>query len=142
MSADKNVAVLRHVVEAVNKGNIAALAEFIAPGFIRHDLAAAWPEIAGVEGVQDFITIARTASPDLNLEIEDIFAAGDRAAMRLTIRGTHTGGDLLGVVASGRRLQISAINIYRFSDGKIAETWQLLDIYGFMHQIGGLPSTP
>jgi len=131
------------VVEAINKGNIAVAAEFIAPGFIRHDLAAAWPGVAGVGGVQDFITMLRTAMPDFNIEIEDIFASGDRAAMRLTVRGTHEGGDFLGVVVpSGQRVQISAINIYRFSDGKIAETWQLADIYGLMQQIGGSPSTP
>lgn len=140
MSANKNIAVLRRAVEEVNKGNIAAAAELVAPGFIRHDLTAVWPGEAGVEGVQDFIAMLRTALPDLNFEIEDIFATGDRAAARYTVRGTHTGGDLLGVVPSGRRVQFSEINIYRFSDGKICENWELADIYGLMRQIGGLPS--
>ncbi|MGE0570939.1 MAG: ester cyclase [Dehalococcoidia bacterium] len=29
------------------------------------------------------------------------------------------------------------INVYRFEDGKVAESWQLVDLAGFLKQIGG-----
>lgn len=52
------------------------------------------------------------------------------------MEGTHE-GPLFGREATGRRFTVNEMNIYRLEDAKIAETWQLVDIAGFMNQIGG-----
>ncbi len=109
--------------------------EIIAPGFVRHDLAGAWLDVAGPGGVTDFISMLRAAMPDLKVEIEDLFAAGDRVALRLVMTGTHR-ADLLGVAGTGRQIKINGVNIYRVEAGKLAETWQLADIAGSLAQIG------
>ena len=44
-------------------------------------------------------------------------------------------GEFLGVAGTGKRIQWKAINIYRFQDGKVIETWQLLDVWSLMRQI-------
>ncbi len=137
MSAAENVATLRRLIEAVNQDELARVApEVIAPGFVRHDLAGTWPGVRGEGGVIDLIGLLRAALPDLQFEIEDIFGADDRVAMRFTLRGTHR-AELLGRPPTGRQITVAGINIYRLMDGKIAETWQLADVAGLVQQLEG-----
>ena len=69
-----------------------------------------------------FITMLTTA-PDIQLTIEDIFAEGDKVAVRWTFRGTHTGASLLSGSPTGDAFTAVAISIYRFANGKIEEDW-------------------
>ena len=136
MSADENVATLRRLIDAVNNDELARVApEVIAPNFVRHDLGGTWPGVHGEGGVIDLIGMLRAALPDMQFEIDDVFGAGDRVAMRFTLRGTHR-AELLGRPPTGRPITVSGINVYRLADGKIAETWQLADVAGLVHQLG------
>ena len=135
MGPDDNVATLRRLIEAVNQNDLARVApEVIAPGFVRHDVAGTWPGVRGEGGVIDLIGSLRAALPDMHFEIDDIFGAGDRVAMRFTLSGTHR-AELLGRPPTGRPITVSGINIYRLEDGKIVETWQLADVAGLVHQL-------
>jgi steroid delta-isomerase-like uncharacterized protein len=137
MSADENVATLRRLIEAINRHELARVApEVIAPGFVRHDLAGTWPGVQGQGGVIDLIGLLRAAMPDMYFDIDDIFGTEDRVAMRFSVGGTHR-AELLGRPPTGRRITVSGINIYRLMDGIIAETWQLADIAGLVHQLEG-----
>jgi predicted ester cyclase len=60
------------------------------------------------------------------LTIHDIFSGGDKVAVRFAHGGTHR-GELIGVPPSNRTVTIRGIEIYRLSDGKIAEYWGELD---------------
>lgn len=135
MGEEESIAVIRGALEAVNTRAFDGAGEFIAPGFVRHDLAGAYPGVTGAD-VVDFLSEVVRGAPDLRLTIEDIFASGDRVAVRLTLEGTHE-GPLFGREGTGQRFVMNQVNIYRFESGKIAETWQLADIAGFMSQIGG-----
>lgn len=73
--------------------------------------------------------------PDLRVDIEDIFASGDRVVVREVNRGTHS-GPFLGVEPTGRTVEFSGINIYRIEKGRVAETWQHIDWHGALRQIG------
>jgi predicted ester cyclase len=75
------------------------------------------------------------ALPDFHYEIQQFVAKDDRIAVQLTGTGTHR-GEFLGVAGTGKRLEWNAINIYRFKDGKTIETWQLIDVWGLMRQMG------
>jgi predicted ester cyclase len=70
-----------------------------------------WPRIWHPQGL-----------PDGKLTIQDMFAAGDKVAVRFTHAGTHQ-GELFGMPASNRTVTVRAIEIYRLSGGKIAEYW-------------------
>lgn len=75
------------------------------------------------------------AIPNIHYEIKQIIAKDDRVVVQLKGRGTHR-GEFLGVASTGKQLEWNAINIYRFKDGKTIETWQLLDVWGIMRQMG------
>jgi predicted ester cyclase len=55
------------------------------------------------------------------------------------MRGTHE-GNFLGVPATGNKITVQALNIYRLSGGKIVEEYGQPDLLGLMGQIGALPS--
>ena len=49
-------------------------------------------------------------------------------------------GGFMGIRATGRRIAITGINIYRFAGGKIAEAWSNSDCLGMMQRLGAIPS--
>ena len=63
----------------------------------------------------------------------------DKVVVTSTLRGTH-GGTYIGVPATGKRIEVPPIDIYRIADGKIAEHWFLLDFFTLLNQLGVIPS--
>jgi hypothetical protein len=43
---------------------------------------------------------------------------------------------LAGIAASGQKYTIEAVDIFRIEDGKLAEHWDVVDIYGLFKQLG------
>ena len=135
MTTETNVATLRRAIQAINDRDLSVNPTLVTPGFIRHDLASAFRETGGREGVTDFLQLLVAAVPDLQIREEELIAAGDRAALRVTLTGTHQ-GDFQGVAPTGNRVEICGTHTYRFEDGLFAETWQLWDVATFLRQIG------
>jgi predicted ester cyclase len=95
MSAEENKALVRRFFEeAWNKGNVAAVDEFMATDYVEHPLSSELPP--GAEGLKQLIIAYRSAFPDLKLTLDDIFAEGEMVAFRWSVRGTHL-GDWLGI---------------------------------------------
>ncbi len=138
MSAEENKAILHHYNEELwNKGNLAVADEVFAPECITHDPAS--PEvIRGPEGYKQFVTIFRSAIPDLQLAIEDIIAEGDKVMYRWTSRGTHK-GDFLGIAPTGKQVMITGMGIDRIIGGKVVESWMNYDMLGMLQQLGVVP---
>jgi predicted ester cyclase len=62
------------------------------------------------------------AFPDDRHEVEDIFAAGDRVAARVTHHGTHLGPHM-GVPPSGKHVSQAELHIIRPEHGQWVEHW-------------------
>jgi steroid delta-isomerase-like uncharacterized protein len=139
MPADANAAAAKRVLdEAFNQGRLEVLDEVCSPDVVSHDPAE--PEdVRGIEAHKERVAGYRAAMSDLHVEAEDVFASGDRVAMRWTVTGTND-GELQGIPATGKKVEFTGISIDRFdSDGKIAETWDSWDNAGFMTQLGLTP---
>ncbi len=91
------------------------------------------------EGIAAFFRSLRSGVADATISAQDLFAAGDRVAVRFTLTGTHT-GELFGAAATGAPIDAEGITILRFSDGRCVERWNRLDDLTFMAQIGALPA--
>ena len=130
-------AVVRRAFDEVAMGNMTTVDEIIGPEFVRHDLAGG-PEAHGPDGVKLLIAGLRTAFPDLQTTIDDIFSDGEKVVVRFTARGTHS-GPLQGMAPTGREATWCGVNIYRVSGGQIRETWQLADGLGLLRQLGAAP---
>jgi predicted ester cyclase len=94
----------------------------------------------GVAGPVGRIRDRLTAFPDLTTTIEDMFVSGDKLAVTLVWRGTHT-GDYGGVAATGKPVEVRDTAIWHFRDGKVAEILTLQDQFGILKQVGYLPDS-
>jgi hypothetical protein len=88
---DQNVATLRRAIRAINDRDLSVNPQLVTPDFVRHDLAAAFREVPGAPGVTDFLQLLLEAVPDLQIREEDLIATRGRAALRVTLTGTHLG---------------------------------------------------
>jgi predicted ester cyclase len=94
----------------------------------------------GVAGPVGRIRERLTAFPDLSTSIEDMFVSGDKLAVTLIWRGTHT-GPYGGVPATGKPVEVRDTAIWHFSGGKVVEILTLQDQFGMLKQIGYLPDS-
>jgi steroid delta-isomerase-like uncharacterized protein len=139
VSAEENKALVHRSFEEVfNQGNLDAVEEIFAPDYVLHDPTSP-EEIRGTEGMRQYVSMYRSAFPDLQQTIEDQIAEGEKVATRLTGRGTHQ-GELIGIPPTGNRVEVLGIVINRISGGKIAESWATYDALGMMQQIGAVPA--
>jgi steroid delta-isomerase-like uncharacterized protein len=131
--------VSRSVLEAFTTGNFDVYDEVLAPDFVDHDPQS--PFAAARRGPQVMRATAilyRTAFPDLLVVIEAQYEAGDVIITRWTVSGTQTGG-LPGLPPTRKRAAVSGVQIDRFKDDTIVESWRYWDTLGMLQQLGAVP---
>jgi predicted ester cyclase len=134
MSSNTNLdAAARVQIDYYGGGRYDLAEESVTADYIDHEAPPGTP--VGPEGANAVLRWLRSAFGDLSYEIFDAFADGDRVAMRLATRGTHT-GEFMGKAATGRQFDIESVHIYRIENGKVAEHWAKRDDIGLAHQIG------
>ena len=139
MNIEHNKAVAHRWSEELwGKGNLAVADEIIAPDYVRHDPGDPFPA-RGPEDVKRIVTMLRTMLPDFRISVEAVIAEGDMVVNRYTATATDTRG-YMGKPPTGKAIQTSAIQIFRFADGKIIESWAARDDLGTLRQLGHLPS--
>ena len=136
---DANVELMRKAFKALSRESPDVCAAMLTPDFIIN-LAGVPHQMRGREVWKHGMEVMRRGFPDIEAHIEDIFGCGDRVAVRLTLRGTHS-GEFEGSPASGRAVEYSSMEIYRISGGLIAEEWICSDMATLMRQISGLVAT-
>ena len=138
MAHNDNVAAIESAVAQMNAGNVDGYLELYADDLTVHGYP---PGVEGKAGVSEFYRSFRNAFSDFELAAQDVLAEGDKVAVRYTIRGTHS-DELLGVPASGNKVEVEGQSFFRFENGRVAERWQSLDVMTLMQQIGALPAPP
>ena len=83
-----------------------------------------------------FLAAVHAAFPDWRVGIEEIVAEGDSVAVRWAGEVTHE-GPFHGIPATGKRLSVSGINVYKVDGGVITEEWEQMDSLGMLQQMGG-----
>jgi predicted ester cyclase len=126
--------IARAVIErGFNHGDLAALDAFVAPDIIEHQDGAT----SGIDGLRALITELRAAFPDLHLAIEDTATSGDTTWFRIRSTGTND-GPLFGRPPTGRRIDITVIDVMRVKDGLMVEHWGVADRLAMLKQIGAM----
>ncbi len=119
--------------------------EYVDVMWNQHDfqagLAYLTPELAASQAAAH-VTELLAAFPDLRVEILEPgpIAEGDHVVLRVAATGTHDSADFAGMHPSGRRIRWESIRIFRFDQGRIAETWAMQDRLGLMEQLGAVES--
>jgi steroid delta-isomerase-like uncharacterized protein len=132
--ADTNLALVRAGFEDFNAGDLDGCVARARTDLVMH-LAGVPEPLRGRETWREGAAMIRRAFPDLHADIQDIFASGDRVAVRLRFRGTHE-GEYLGHPPTGRSIEYVSHEFYRVAGGLIAEEWICSDTATLFGQIG------
>ncbi len=122
--------------EAFNKGNFSILEVIIYTEY--QYLSPDNSQLKGIGELTEFIQAFRKSFPDLNLQIDDLFASNDRSCTAFTLRGTHQ-DEFMGIPATNISVEVRGMVMSRFKDNKIFEDWEILDNLSFLQQLGIVP---
>jgi steroid delta-isomerase-like uncharacterized protein len=131
---EQNIAIVKRLYEGLNKGNTEILQELCAPDYAGYSPSGSDRALSREEIIEQLKMFWRVF-PDLNMDIQDMTAKGDKVIVRSINTGTHE-GDFQGIAATGRKVKGSEIVIFRMQDGKVVEERAESDMLGVMMQIG------
>ena len=135
--SEENKALARRSWELLE--NLDLIEEVYAADLVWHEPDQ---DIQGLEEAKQFVTMYKTAFPDLHATVEDVIAEGDKVVTRVTVRGTHQGEIEEFGAPTGKQVEIKDITIHRIEDGKIVEEWERYDNLSVMQQLGLAPEQP
>lgn len=111
---------------------------YMHPAMVRHRWGFA--SLADITGMKDGSGYDAATVSDRVDTIEDLIAKGDRVWAVWTMRGTHT-GQLFGIPATGRPIEILEAGIWRLADGLVVEAWFFGDELRLLRQLGVVPDS-
>ena len=128
--------VQRYLQDVFNRQNPAAVADTCGRGFAWH--GGSLGEARGLAEYQNVLAAFFAAFPDLQIEILDALAEGDRVAVRYAMSGTHL-GDFQGIAPTFKRVAGGGTNTYRLDETRIVEEWWQGDILVLLQQMDAAP---
>ncbi len=137
-----NKATFERFCDAMNTGDAAVISttidELVEPdALIRTPLPL---DSTGRDKLKEVFARLHRGFPDLHVTVEDLIADGDKVVARNTVTGTHQ-GEYMGLPATGKAVTYDEIFIFRFVDGRVAETWGVVDVFSQMRQLGMTPQS-
>ena len=132
-TADLEALTRRFINEVINEGNLDVIDEALDDEFVEHEEFPGLPP--GKEGPRFFVTMFREGFPDLSATIEDIIVEGNKVVSRVRFSGTHR-GEFMGIPPTGKKIDVQAIDIVAYRDGKATDHWGVTDQLAMMQQLG------
>jgi steroid delta-isomerase-like uncharacterized protein len=129
---ERNKAVAMRVFDEIfNQGRFEVADEIYAPDFRNHGLHRS----TGLKEDQQAVHDEKKAFPDLKMTVTHLIAQGDLVSVRWVFRGTHTAGGYGGLPATGTRVEMGGITIWRIVDGRIHDEWTYYNEMGAYAQV-------
>ena len=96
----------------------------------------------GRQHIERFLSSMHESWPDLVIVVDHAVAEDDWVAGRCTSTATHA-KPMMGAAPTNRKVQATFWDVHRFdADGRIVETWNLMDSLAIMQQLGLVPTPP
>jgi predicted ester cyclase len=96
-------------------------------------------DATGAEVLKQVWAVLLRAFPDLHLTVEDLIGEEDKVVARIVVTGTHL-GEYMGMEPTGKSIAYDEIFIFRFVNGRVVETWGVVDVFSQMRQLGVIPA--
>jgi predicted ester cyclase len=128
--AEREIQVRTFVDEVWNARNYEAAADLYSEKYV--NTFGAGPS-ARIEPIRRY----HNAFPDLHLDVEELIVAGDTVVLRLTFRGTDTGG-YVGRPPTGRAVEEWVVSVMYLEGDKVVRGWIGADKLGLFIQLGVL----
>jgi steroid delta-isomerase-like uncharacterized protein len=134
MSEANKALVRRMIEEGWNQHNLALVDELWADCVYYNPTTG---ELKG-KALEQFAASLLVAFPDIRFTIEDLVAEGDKVVTRWSCTATHQ-GEFMGLAPSGKKVTLSALDIFRIVEGKVVEERVEFDTLRFFQQLGTVP---
>jgi steroid delta-isomerase-like uncharacterized protein len=121
--------------EILSRGRFELAEQLYAKDFLNHGIH----RDVSLEEDQTALRGWHEAFPDVVVTAEKLMAEGDLVTVYWIARGTNTGTGN-GLPATGKKVELSGITIWRIVDGRIKEEWSAFDQLSMMQQLGLLPA--
>lgn len=116
-----------------NAGDQSIADELYLPGYIRHHPTPS--DAASLDDLKETVIANRTLFPDYRLAIDDMVIEGDRLIVFAAVTGTNT-APLGEQAATGKKIEMFGIYVFRIAEGKIAEEWTYFNLLSYYQQLG------
>jgi steroid delta-isomerase-like uncharacterized protein len=133
--------IFRQQLEAFGKGDWATYKSFITDDTV-YDEEATQRIATGPDEIVQVAQGWKAAFPDGRGTIKNIVATGDAVVAEIVWEGTHKGtlqGPMGTLPPTGRRVNVAAVQVVRFDNGKIRELRHYFDLLTLLSQIGAAP---
>ena len=138
---DRNKAVVRAFVAAINAQDWRRLDELVSDDVVRHSQTADQPLVRTRDELKAFLVREASTFPDGHESIELLVAEGDLVAARLRFAGTQR-GPLGPFPPSGKALAAHFLCMFRIDGDRIREIWVEWDNLNALQQLGHVVLPP
>jgi len=128
-------ALMRQITEEIwNQGRVELVEDLIRDDFVDHI------DVPGLEGCgparyRSHVETTRAMFSDFRNELDLVVGEDDIAVSYGRIAGTND-GEMMGMPATGKRVECETVGLLRFADGKVVERWGVADNMKMMEQLG------
>ncbi len=91
-------------------------------------------QVTGHEGMRQLVKSYEDGASDAHFTITHLYADEKFVTIRYEVIATHT-GNLFGIPATGKQFTSTGLVLYEMKDGRIAVSWQELDLTGILNQL-------
>jgi ketosteroid isomerase-like protein len=124
-----NVSLVRSYFEdGINRGDTAVADALLTADFVKYNNGMKTSGM-GPSVLKDAIESHKKNNADYRFTVEDIFADGDKVAVRWQWRSTNI------KYGAPKEVTSHGISIFTIREGKIAELWQAFDLLSFNKQL-------
>lgn len=117
--------------EVFSKKDLTGLDKYMKKDYIQHN-----PLVKqGSAGFEEFFRSWFLSVPDFNYSLKKIIVNDDHVWVYGTYEGTQR-SEWLGIPATNKEYSFKAVDIFRIENGKLAEHWDVLDVYTLFTQLG------
>lgn len=131
-----NLDIMDKFIRFINTGDLELGESIISPDVVFYAPTSPKP----MRGFQSYVAVLdmmRGAMPDISWKVEETISEDDRIMVRFTMSGTQT-KPFMGMPASGKKVCVTAMNIYEFKDEKIIREHGLPDLFTLLLQLGAI----
>jgi steroid delta-isomerase-like uncharacterized protein len=138
--ATGNKETIRRFCDAMNTGDREIISQTIDE-LVEPDAVIRTPvplQATGAQRLKEVFARLHAIFRDLHVTVEDLIAEGDKVVARNSVTGTHQ-GEYMGLSPTGKSVTYDEIFIFRLANGRITESWGVVDVLSQLRQLGVTP---
>ena len=116
-------------------GKTDGIEQIVAENFVTH-MSMPGVSSTGIQQLKDMVAKSSTAFTDNKTEDMHLIAEGDRVVVHYRWKGVNSGSMGEGMPATNKPIDVHAVDVLRFENGKVVEHWGYMEEMKMMEQLG------